>query len=275
VHVARERAIDRRHAAALNATYERALRRLLEHTDTKTYALATLISDAVVRAGVVAIVDPGSREIPDLVRLAGQAGAALFALGHGGGGPLDVPLNGAPKSVQGKPEDSQLYVQRWLDAYFAAILARDHASMTRLLETSTDELRRSPTRGDEFLYCLVDVFRSLARGDDEAARDYLSLALDKSDRESVRMGPMDRVDEVDVPILAALGRLLEKDAVGFQAAIRNALELHARYWSEGERADDLAGLVCVRAGALLVLARQRGLAVEISSDYVPAALLVD
>lgn len=273
MHIARQRAIPKKHAAGLSSTYEKALRILLERAETQSYALATLISDAVVRAGVLAMLDPGAPEVPSLVELAGQAGAALFALGRSGGAPIDVPLGGKTTTVSGRPEDSQLYVGRWLDAYFTAMFARDRESMRSLRDTTTDQLRRSPTRGDEFQYQLVDVLRALAAKDDDAARESLARALGHADADSVRVTPMDRVEEVEAPVLAALGRLLGDDGVGFESAVQNLIELHARFWSQGERREDLAGLVCVRAGALLVLAKKRGIETELSSDYVPSALL--
>ncbi|WP_394822111.1 immunity 49 family protein [Pendulispora albinea] len=273
MHVARQRAIERRHANALNATYEKTLRRLLERAETKPYALATLIADAVVRAGVLATVNETSPEIPKLIRVAAQSGTALFALARSGGEAIELPLGDIAKTVSGKPDDTQIHVARWLDTFWTAALGRDTVSIVRLLETSTDELRRSPTKGDEFHYHLVDALRAAAIDDTTSALEHLRHATRKTDAESLRILALDRVEEIEVPVLAALTRLLERDEAGFAAAIRMVLELHGRFWNEGERRDDLAGLVCVRAGALLVMAKERGIVPDITSDFVPALLL--
>jgi len=273
VHVARQRVIERRHATALNATYEKTLRRLLERAETKPYALATLIADAVVRAGVLATVNADSPEIPKLIRVAAQSGTALFALARSGGDAVELPLGDLPKTVSGKPDDTQIHVARWLDTFWSATLGRDTPSIVRLLETSTDELRRSPTKGDDFHYHLVDTLRATALDDPKAALEHLALATAKTDSESLRVVAIDRVEEIEVPVLAALARLLERDQAGFGAAMRMVLEHHSRFWNEGERRDDLAGLVCVRAGALLVMAKERGIVPDVTSDFVPPVLL--
>ena len=273
MHVARQRVIERRHANALNATYEKTLRRLLERAETKPYALATLIADAVVRAGVLATVNATSVDIPKLIRLAAQSGTALFALARSGGNPIELPLGDTPKMVSGKPDDTQIHVARWLDTFWTATLGRDSSSIVRLLETSTDDLRRSPTKGDEFQYRLVDALRAISMDITTTALEHLAQATQKTNAESVRISPIDKVEEIEIPVIAALTRLLQRDETGFSAAIRMVLELHGRYWNEGERRDDLAGLVCVRAGALLVMARDRGIVPDITSDFVPDILL--
>jgi len=273
VHVARHRVLERRHATALNATYEKTLRRLLERAESKPYALATLIADAVVRAGVLATVNENSPEIPKLIRVAAQSGTALFALARSAGHPLELPLGDTPKTLSGKPDDTQIHVARWLDTFWTATLGRDTPSIVRLLETSTDDLRRSPTKGDEFQYHWVDALRAAAIDDQTAAIEHLGHATRKTGAESVRVVALDRVEEIEIPALAALARLLERDETGFGAAIRMVLELHGRYWNEGERRDDLAGLVCVRAGALLVMAKERGIVPDVTSDFVPGLLL--
>lgn len=258
------------------ANYYQSVRLLLARADSKPYALAALAADALAQAGLVAAVEPGSVGLLRLVRLGAQAGAALFALARAGGASLELPLGSdEPKTLSGKPEPGEVGVSRWLDAFWAARIVGDGAAVGRLCETRSDELRRSPAKSDEFAYALVDALAADAASDAAAARAHLATATKKTDPESLRFTPVDRVEELHVPVIAALGRLFEGDAVGFDAALRMAFEAHDRYWSEGERRLDPAGFLALAPAALVVMGRARGLVASVTSDYAPPALVGD
>src|SRR5204862_5656514 len=118
------------------------------------------------------------------------------------------------RQIGGKPEPSEVGVIRWMEAYWAARLVGDEASTASLTATTSDELRRSPAKGDEFLYHVVDALRCDAAGDEERARGHLASALKKTEPDGIRHMPVERVEELHVPMIAALGRLFEKDAQG-------------------------------------------------------------
>lgn len=72
------------------------------------------------------------------------------------------------------------------------------------------------------------------------------------------------------PRLDLLPPLVDRDAIGFEAALDRALEAHKEYWSKtAKRRKDPEGFVALDLTALAALAWDRGLRFQVDSDYLP------
>ena len=261
---------DRARASKELADADRSFQQALDRVADDPQQLYWVARDAVRAAALQAALDPSSRRLPDLVRIAARAGTALLTLARVDGEAVDVQLDGdAAVRLAGSPDASLVNVGLWLDSAWLATLGDDAASVALLALVQDDLLRASPARGDDFLYLLAGALRAYWTGGD-AGRPLLAT-LEATDPERVTQGSVDRVLDLHVPVIDAFFRLLERDDPGFDEALAKGLELHVRYW---ERAGiDAEALVPVRFAALARRARLTGMQVTIESDGLPAALV--
>jgi hypothetical protein len=202
-------------------------------------------------AGCLAVVDPASPRICAAIRLGAHAMAAMF-------------------TAEAVPDDI-VHAENWLGGFFLAAITRDGARLDALGQVPTERLRASSTRSPEYAYLYVDALRAF-RQQDAQAPSLLLQALEAAD--PARVGEAaGHVLDIVVPQMEVLFRLMDADALGFNAALARALELHREYWSQGDRARDPRGFIAFALTALCGFAHDRGLAVAAQSDYLPLALV--
>jgi hypothetical protein len=79
--------------------------------------------------------------------------------------------------------------------------------------------------------------------------------------------------DLDVPQIEVAARVLARDAAALDQSLANAIELHRKYWSAGDRAGETGGWVSFGLAALMVLANSAGVHPTVTSDYVPPQLV--
>ncbi|MFC7046967.1 Imm49 family immunity protein [Halobacteriaceae archaeon GCM10025711] len=146
-------------------------------------------------------------------------------------------------------------------AQLTAVLARDDALMAKAAEMAHEAESGEPTYFDGVATCLS----SLIRGDDEAT---LRHADALTDLESTAFQDVDYYD--------GLGTCCRAIATGdeslLETALETVLERHETLIPKlGDRTHDAQ--VCIPAAAIVVLARQRGLDVDVESEYLPETLI--
>ncbi len=78
---------------------------------------------------------------------------------------------------------------------------------------------------------------------------------------------------IDGKLLDVVDTLAKNDARGFNDALYEALLAHERFWSPGTKFLNPLGWVALRHLGLACLAHDRGVTVEVESDYLPRELI--
>ncbi len=240
-------------------------------------SLNRLILAARAVAGYQAALDPSAPELRRAIGLGAQAAAAIFALAsEAEGRRIKLPIgDGPPVAAVTTGPDSTSDTGNWMIGYYFATIARDRASLERLCATPIDVLTRSDTRGDAYGELFVEALQAVGRGQPAAETgELLANALDATDEKQIKIESVDRVLNLVVSEMDLLYRILDKDAEGFDKALVTALERHKKYWTEIEREPDAPeALLPLGVVAMVCLARDRGLAVQVKSDYLPEPLI--
>jgi hypothetical protein len=238
---------------------------------TRPSELGMLVSTALTQAALAAAL--GSPDPRGALAVAAHAGAALFSLARTGGEAVEVRLvMGPPVRLAGKVGPSTAHAGRWLDAWYAATTLRDLPSLGLLAACPAGLIRSSPTRGDEFLYRLVDAYQAFWRRD-PTVEQHLFAALQATEPGGIRASTPDRVLHLRVPEIELFYRLLSRDAPAANAALRKAVECHRTYWSGAGRRNEPEGLIALAPLALACVGRDLGFAFDVTSEYLPAGLL--
>jgi hypothetical protein len=146
------------------------------------------------------------------------------------------------------------------------------ASLTLLACVTSQELRRSSSKADEYWYFLADAARAFALRS-PLAEALLLQALRLTDAKSTSAADPDRVFDLDVPTMELFFAVLDGDPAALDRVAEKALGLHMRYWAASARCNDPEGLLSLPITALLAVARRMGLRPTITSDYIAPALV--
>jgi len=91
-------------------------------------------------------------------------------------------------------------------------------------------------------------------------------------RSSEISGPIgaEIVRRLDIPYYSVMRKLGERDAVGLEATLAEALAQHKKYWSsKAKLRQETIGFVSLPLLGLAALAWDRGLRFRVESDYLP------
>jgi hypothetical protein len=148
-------------------------------------------------------------------------------------------------------------------------MARDDASLDVLAGIDDSLLAASGNELDEYHYAWKAALVA-SRKEPQA----VAASIDRAREAFTRLSIADPASAApDLPLFDALERLARNDATGFTQALTAALAAHASFWSSVDQAEFHEGWVAWGATALACLARDRGLAIGVTSGYVPAVLV--
>jgi hypothetical protein len=265
---------DVEHVRGMLSTFQSLIGRMIPRLGTGSHALSVISQDGLSLAGLRNSLErQHPQAIVDALRLAGRCGAALFSLARANGSAIELCLESEiPTLLKGEPDESTLHAGRWLDSFCAAFVSGDTPSLVLLSAVSTESLRRSSSRADEWVYHLVDALRACWQSDPTAG-EHLLNALRATDSGSLMKPTIDRVLNLAVPALDVLFAGLQRDQAELDATLGKALELHGRYWGSTSRRDDPEGLLALRLSAMVAFGLSRGMSCTVSSDYIPPILL--
>jgi hypothetical protein len=233
-----------------------------------------LMHDALRLAGFASGVDPASPEIARALRVAAHAGTAVFRLAQKEGKTTEISLGeGPPVRCKAEIDESLVGVGLWLDTFYVNAICRDSKLQDSLCETTTDDLRKSSTRGARYLYLFVDALRSLWYKEASAAKHVLK-ALKAIPARFDPLKPTYNI-YIGAPIMALAGDLANKGLLDmFNGTLERALRLHKKFWAQGKDARaDPRGLLSIDLLAMVSLAHDRGVRIAVNSDYIPAHLV--
>jgi len=243
--------------------------------------LMPLTEEALALAGLRQLLGPEDA-VPALLRLGARAAMAAGATVTSAGPSLRVDL-GPPAAIElsrGRERPTGLTPRRLVEACHAALATRDRIALDLFAQVPVDRIARQPPAPEERIYGLAHAqgLQALLRGD-AAGNQLLLQAIQGCNDTALAPAARDYAQFIVSPEieLALLHR--DPDAAQFDKALRNALVLHRRYWSElqpnpGEAQDsDPAGFIAVGPLAWAAMRHDQGLPVGIRSDYLPQGVV--
>jgi hypothetical protein len=242
--------------------------------------LVPLADEALALAGLRQLLGPED-EVPSRLRLAARAAMAAGVTVTPAGPPLRVDLGppGPPGAVElprGRERPTGLTPRRLVQACHAALATRDRIALDLFAQVPVDRIARQPPAAEERIYGLAHAqgLQALLRGD-AAGNQLLLQAIQGCNDSGLAPTARDYAQFLVSPEIELTLLHRDPDAAKFDTALRNALMLHRRYWSEmqpnpGEPQDsDPAGFIALGPLAWAALRRDLGLPVGIRSDYLP------
>jgi len=208
-----------------------------------------------------------------LLRIAGQAAAAMFALSRTDGEVVELCLeDSTPLALAGRVDPSTLNAANWLAGCWCAMTVRDHLSLAVLTHVPLATLESSPTRVDRYLLLEAAALRGywIRRGD---TADQLLAALRATDPAGGSLIEPAYVLNISVPELELFWRLLQGEAEPFETALEKALKYHTAYWGQSARHRQPPAHLALGLAGLAAEAADLGLPVRAESALLPRAAL--
>lgn len=158
----------------------------------------------------------------------------------------------------------------WLRGHATGVALRRHDAVERLVacqEAAFDP--RYLAHGDPN-FEVVRAIQGWARGAPNWA-DHLRRAEMKFDPTTYGTPGLVRLERATILLFEMA---LTGDQAAFTKALHDAVKLHKAYWSVGANRTSPDGLLNLRLVGYATLGIQRGLALEVESDYIPAWLVL-
>jgi hypothetical protein len=234
-------------------------------------ALSTSVNAAMTHCGA----DPRAAKLPtwEAFVTAMQVGSALFAAATSVEETVQRRIAGNVLSIRSTGPTYSTDAGNWLTAFFLAMICREQDRMTELAHVPISLLRESGAEYDEYIYAWVDTLQTWwLRGGDIG--DKLVAAMNGTDPDVLQIADRELALRLIYPPINLFYRYVVRDHEGFNAALRQALQLHRDYWAKDEeRAIDCAGWVAFEPLAMTCLAYDAGFPIEVESEYLPKHLL--
>lgn len=164
----------------------------------------------------------------------------------------------------------------WLDAYWFTVIG-DWFALTALIEVPETDLRAAAPSQDEFLFSWISALRALHLADPDAAAT--ALANTRNQLITAQRFEFLMVQQIWLPQLDLAAELIaahrgEDRSARFNTLLTQALVEHRSYWMAGEdQANNSQGWVSFPLLGLACWAVDLGIAVEVSSEYLPSFFL--
>jgi hypothetical protein len=213
---------------------------------------------------------PQSRLMLDCVRLQAQAtwGSCVVAAAPAGR-TVPVTLLGAVVSVKREDRAEIRPLTEWTQGWGAALAARDEASIRGLRGVPDDLHRKSSAQIDAYQYPLKEALVSVI-----SDRDRCLAAVERA-RDQWKQRTIARKSgaEIDAALMDTIEALAKAQPEPFNEALERALAAHAKHWGKGDNHLSASGWVAIRHLGLACAAHDRGIPIEVESDYLPRSLI--
>lgn len=244
---------------ASDADFRETLALCLDQSDSEAYAhhLVSTTADAWAACRLAADPQANQELTRRVVRLAGQAAAVAFRAAQLNSGQRILVELGNRQFQVAAPDErdilSMLAEHAWIQTAWFAFVARNTVAMQILADFPSDRLAPSHPPGK-----IVPALQALFAGHEREAVELLA-ALGRS--------------EGWVPEL--LGLALAEDSASFSDVLEAALLAHQKFYSRKANSSDVRGVVSWPLTAAACFAEDRGLAVSVTSGYLPQRLILN
>lgn len=220
-----------------------------------------------------AVVSPDSPEVARALLLSAQALGAIFAFRIQ---PLpdDYELGEGPAVHYTTPIDPSIPdILLWRKAYDLALIARQIAPLGYLCRVTKETFQGSRLVGytDEEYWFME--LKQRAWQDPNFGWEPLLAKCETLKARSAEISDPEGIEHVrclGIPYLQVLRKLGERDSIGLETVLIEALKLHKKYWSaKASRRNEEVGFVSLPLLGLAALAWDRGLRFKVECDYLP------
>jgi hypothetical protein len=163
------------------------------------------------------------------------------------------------------PEPADL--NTWTQAWYAASIVRDNASLDRLASLPDDRL---DVRGDAFVKHWHDALKAFRV---KPASALPAIAATREAILQIRYAHASVMRLLRSPLTVMLEALAKQDAAGFQTALATALTNHKKYHGTPSRRQSSYGMVAWAELALCCIGHDLGIPIEVESDYLLPVLI--
>nr|WP_052478821.1 immunity 49 family protein [Kibdelosporangium sp. MJ126-NF4]CEL20808.1 hypothetical protein [Kibdelosporangium sp. MJ126-NF4]CTQ98387.1 hypothetical protein [Kibdelosporangium sp. MJ126-NF4] len=208
----------------------------------------------------------------EALRLAADAGEAIF-VGATGSGTVDAPIGDRVVRFTAPGPNSHANAGAWLNVVWLAVIDRDDQRVARLCAVPEATLRASGAVHSEFMYPWVESVRTYLLGEPVTPGMFMP-AMDGTDPDRSTVAPRDAMLLLHYPPVRLFYYLFRGLTEKVNEGLADALTSHHKYWTmDADRADDPEGFIAPTLLALAVLAGNAGMAVDVTSPYLPDNLL--
>lgn len=250
----------------------------LDIVEQRTSTLRSVFSDALMAARYWCVVDPEAARIEtwDQFVLAMQASCGVFVAAARPGEVIPMRLGRVVKQVTGNGPNVYTGAGSWLTTLWLSLVCRERDRTRFLANVPLDVLRGSGEREADYVYPVyswVEALQLYWRQDPQMF-DRLLEAMQGTNPEGLEPADASLVARVLFPPMKLFYYFTQRDAAAFNDALVEALELHREYWTATEeRVRDSDGFIALAPLALACLARDAGMPIEVTSEYLPRYLL--
>jgi hypothetical protein len=230
---------------------------------TRLYPLPHLAENVLARASIFEREDPvlfvACRALAQ-----GLTGQVLAHAANRRGVPsVEMPFGDATATVDSNLRLGDASAPRWRDAWYAALVARDERCLDLLDGLADTELDRGLAHGLAWKAAL-----QAYRVRPGSVGPAVERAVEASARNHFRTSFQWRAHLPHTSVYPALAPLAAGDPVGFNAALLEALRAHRKYFGTKSESRTPRGWIALGPLALCCLAHDRGMVVEVDSEYL-------
>jgi hypothetical protein len=218
------------------------------------------------------VLDPDSPVVTRALKLAAQAGTALFVFQRIESPPRPFALGEGPPVIYTEPAgQSCASFPTWLQVFDLCLITRQPHLSDEVCRVPNEVFRHSDIVGAATEdYGFADLLRAVWTRE----RFTTNPAFARKEAEIRRRAADPRRDVpyvrgVTVPYLQALRKIEQRNEAGFATSLTEALQGHKAVWSSEENCQEFNGFVSLRLIAAAALAWDRGMRFEVESDYLP------
>lgn len=205
-------------------------------------------------------------------RALGQGHAGVLALGAvERGTEVELPFGDRSGPAKGTGPTSITHVTAWVDGWYGALMARDDESLDRLSEIYDEVHTHSSTRTDPYYFSWKAALIGARNGEDVTR--YVEAATNLTVPPHRRISG-EEMAAADAATFAMLPPIVEGRASEFQGKLVAALQAHRAIYDASDPAGrEYGGVLAWGPLALSCLAADRGIPVEVESDYLMPRLI--
>lgn len=226
--------------------------------------------ECIYQAG--SVLAPDSPVVARALRLAAQAGTALFVFQQIDSPPRSFVLGEGPPVTYTKPAGrSCASFYTWMKVFHLCLITRESPLSDEVCRVPNEVFRHSDIVGAaDADYGFADLLRAVWSQERFTSHPaFIRVEAECRQRASDRTPGASYVRRMTLPYLQALRQLEQRDDSGFAAALAEGLEGHKEFWSQEKYREEFDGFVSLQLTAAAALAWDRGLRFEVESDYLP------
>lgn len=199
--------------------------------------------------------------------IASRAGAALFESANTTEEQFEYIIR-ARISLKATGPTHKHSPAAWLESLWTAAICRARNLVDDLCSTP-DETLRAAGQYDEYVYSWIDALKAFfTNGEDLYAKINRSIELTDPSRLANSTAEIALLRYY--PSMKLLFSLASGEAEQFNEDLREAVELHQRFWTANdERARHPDGFFALAPTALAAIAHDRGVTIGVESEYLP------